>query len=260
MRRREFVAALGSAAAAWPLAARAQQAERMRRIGVLMNASAEDPEAQTMSRHSSRACRSSAGASGAIFASICAGVATTRTARAGTRRTGGALAGRDLAAGGPVVSAMQRATRTVPIVFAQSIDPVGAGVVDSLARPGGNVTGFHPVRIRPERQVGGATQGDRARTEAHRRSSLSSQPAGIGQWAIIQAAATVGRNGSEPHLVRDAGEIERGVAAFARAPNGGLILTGSAMAVVHRDSIVTFAARHRLPAVYPCRHFVAAGG
>jgi ABC-type uncharacterized transport system substrate-binding protein len=165
-----------------------------------------------------------------------------------------------LAAGAPIIRAMQQATRTLPIVFAQSIDPVGAGVVASLARPGGNVTGFLQFEYSlsgkwPELLkdiVPGLKRIGVLRDPAN--------PAGIGQWAIIQAAAATAGMEVTPLAVRELGEIERGIAAFAGEPNGGLIVPVSASAVRNRDAIVASAARHRLAVVYPYRHFVAAGG
>jgi putative ABC transport system substrate-binding protein len=261
MRRRKFITLLGGAAAAWPVVARAQQAERVRRIGILMNATAEEPEAQ------------------AYVAAFQQGMQefgwnVGRNLRVDLR-WGGDDADRwrqyaaelaalspdvMLAAGGPVVSAMQRATRTVPIVFAQSIDPVGAGVVASLARPGSNVTGFTQfeyglsgkwVELLKE-IVPGLKRIGVLRDSAN--------PAGIGQWAIIQAAASASGMEVTPLAVREPGEIERGVAAFGREPNGGLVVQVSASAIRYRDEIIVNAARHRLAVVYPYRHFVAAGG
>jgi putative ABC transport system substrate-binding protein len=261
MRRRDFITLLGGAAVAWPLAARAQRAERVRRIGILMNATAEEPEAQTYVAAFQQGMQEF-------------GWSVGRNLRVDLR-WGGDDAGRThqyaaelaalspdvmLAAGGPVIRAMQQATRTLPIVFAQSIDPAGAGVVASLAQPGGNVTGF----LQFEYSLSGKwPELLKDIVPGLKRIGVlrdPSNPAGIGQWAIIQAAA--GATGMEvtPLAVRDPGEIERGVAAFAREPNGGLIVPVSASAVRHRDAIVVSAARHRLAVVYPYRHFVASGG
>ena len=260
MKRRDFITLAGGAAATWPLAVRAQQAERVRRIGILMNATAEEPEAQTYVAAFQQGMQEF-------------GWSVGRNLRVDlrwggddadrTRRYAAELAALSpdvmLAAGGPVVSAMQRASRTVPIVFAQSIDPVGAGVVASLARPGGNVTGFTQF----EYGRGKWAELLKEIVPGLKRIGVlrySANPAGIGQWAIIQAAATTGGMEVIPLGVRDPGEIERGVAAFAREPNGGLIVPVSASAARHRDVIITSAARHRLSSVYGYRHFVAAGG
>ena len=155
---------------------------------------------------------------------------------------------------------MRQATRTVPIVFAQSIDPVGSGLIESLSRPGGNVTGFTQFEYGlsakwPEllKEIAPGTK----RVGVLRDPT---NPAGIGQWAIIQAAAAAAGMEATPLVVSDPGAIERSVTAFARAPNGGLVVPASGGATVHREAIITNAARQRLPTVYCYRHFVAAGG
>jgi putative tryptophan/tyrosine transport system substrate-binding protein len=164
------------------------------------------------------------------------------------------------ASGSAAVGPLQRATRTVPIVFALVPDPVGAGFVESLARPGGNITGFTAY----EYGIGAKwlellkqTAPSVTRVAVLRDPAIT---AGIGLWGAIQSVSPSFGVELRPVDVRDAGEIERAVAAFARSPNGGLIITGSALAVVHRDLIITLAARHRLPAVYYDRYFAAAGG
>src|SRR5215211_9072827 len=210
MNRREFITLVGGAAA-WPLAARAQQGDRVRRIGMLMPLAALAPDV---------------------------------------------ILANGSAAAGPLL----QATRTVPIVFVLVPDPVGAGIVDSLARPGGNATGFTTF----EYGIGGKWL-ELLKQIAPRvtRAAVIRDPAitaGLGQWAAIQAvASSVGMQVS-PVNVRDAGEIERAVMAFARSANGGLIVTGSALAVVHRELIITLAARHKLPAVYWDRAPVTGGG
>ena len=149
---------------------------------------------------------------------------------------------------------LQQATRTVPIVFVQVTDPVGAGFVASLARPGGNATGFTQFEygmsgkwLELLKQIApGVTRAAVLRDPAI--------PAGIGQFAAIQAVAPSLGVELSPVDVRDAGEIERAITAFARGSNGGLIVTASALAIVHRDLIITLAARHQLPAVYPYRY------
>ena len=165
-----------------------------------------------------------------------------------------------LAHGASTVGPLLQATRTVPIVFPVVADPVGAGFVDSLARPGGNATGFMSFEyslsgkwLELLKQIApGVTRVAVLRDPAI--------PAGTGQFGVIQAVAPSLRVEVSPVNVRDAGEIERAVAAFARSPNGGLIVTASGLAIVHRDLIITLAARHKLPAVYSERSFVAAGG
>ena len=261
MRRRDFVALLGGAAVAWPLAARAQQPEQMRRIGVLTNLVADDPEAQARV--------------GAFLQGLQElGWAVGRNMRIEYRwgagdadRTRGyaaelvALAPDViLTSGASALAPLLQATRSVPVVFAQVPDPVGAGFVNSLARPGGNTTGF----ITYEYGLSGKwlellTQIAPSVTRA----AVIRDPAvsaGTGQWGAIQAVAPSVRVLVSPVNVRDAGEIERDVAAFAHGSNSGLIVTASALAIRHRNLIVTLAARHRLPAVYYQRGFVTGGG
>jgi putative ABC transport system substrate-binding protein len=165
-----------------------------------------------------------------------------------------------LASGGAVVPSLLQATRTVPIVFTGTPDPVGAGFVESLARPGGNATGFTPWEFSI-----GAKWLELLKEIAPgvTRAGVLRDPAitgGIGQWGAIQTAAPSLGVELRPLGIRDAGEIERAITAFARSPNGGLIVTGSTLASVHRDLITMLAARHRLPAIYFFRYFVTGGG
>ena len=261
MKRREFITLLGGAAAGWPLVASAQQGERVRRIGVCMNLAADDPEGQA---------RLTAFAQGLQQL----GWTDGRNARIEYRwAVGDAERIRKqaeelvtlapdviLASGVPVVTALLQATRSVPIVFAQIVDPVGSGLVASLARPGGNVTGFTVfefgmsgkwVELLKEIAPG-------VKRVAVLRDVGSSS--GIGQLGAIQSAAS--SFGLELSLVgmSDAGEIERAVAAFAREPNGGQIVFGGALALPHRKLIIALAAQYRLPTVYIDRAFVTAGG
>jgi putative ABC transport system substrate-binding protein len=260
MRRREFISFLGGAAA-WPIGAHAQQAQRMRRIGVLMPLAADDPEAQM---------RLAAFAQGLERLGWNIG----RNIRIETRWTVGdperirrgvaeLLALEPdviLATGSTTVGPLRRATRTVPIVFVTVPDPVGAGFVANLTRPGGNVTGFTAFEygISPKwlellkQLVPGVT-----RVAVIRDPDVS---AGIGQFGAIQAVAASFGVETIPVGVRDAGEIEHEIATFAQGSNGGLVVTGSALAMVHRNLIVTLAARHKLPAVYWDRAPVIAGG
>jgi putative tryptophan/tyrosine transport system substrate-binding protein len=259
MKRREFITLLGGAAT-WPLSARAQQPERIRRICVLLNAAADDAEYQAR-----------LGAFLQVLALL--GWTIGRNVRIDTRwaMTNAAEIRRHatelaalapdviLAHGAGPVGALLQATRTVPIVFPVYVDPVGAGVVDSLARPGGNATGFLLFEyslsgkwLELLKQIApGVTR------VAVLRDAVT---AGIGQFGAIQAVAPSLGVEVSPVGVRDAGEMERAVAAFARSPDGGLIVTGSGQATAHRDLIVTLAARHKLPAVYFERAFAAAGG
>ena len=259
MKRREFMTLLGGAAA-WPLAARAQQAERTRRIGVLMNRAADDPEGQT---------RLAAFLQGLQEAGWTVGGNARIDVRwgagdAGRHRTFAreliALAPDVILAGGSLaVAALQQATRTLSIVFATVSDPVGAGFVNSLARPGGNATGFMNFEyslsgkwLELLKQIAPGVK----RVAVLRNAANA---AGIGQFAAIQGAASSLGLEVSPVNVRDANEIERAVAAFAGSVNGGLVATPSAI-TVHRDLIIALAARHKLPAVYGTRSSVAAGG
>ena len=261
MRRREFITLLGGAAAAWPLAARAQQAERMRRIGVLMAVAADDPESQR---------RMTAFVQGLQEL----GWTDGRNVRIDTRWSAAdADLGRRyaaelvalapdviLASGGTGVGTLLQASRTVPIVFTLTVDPVGAGFVASLARPGGNATGFTGYEYGLSGKWLELLKEIAPRVTRAAVLRDATIPQGVGQFAIIQAvAAGVGVEVS-PIEVRDAGEIERAVAAFARSANGGLIVTASGLAIVHRELIIALAVRHKLPAVYFQRFFVNAGG
>ncbi|MFL6971600.1 MAG: ABC transporter substrate-binding protein [Xanthobacteraceae bacterium] len=261
MRRREFITLLGGAAVAWPLAARAQQPDRVRRIGVLLPLAANDVQAQA---------RNAAFLQGlqefgwSVGRNILLDYRWSAGSAADTRKYAAELVALApdviLASGSAAVGPLLQVTRTVPVVFAIVPDPVGAGFVDSLARPGGNATGF--MTFEPGIAAKWlALLKEVAPGVAH--AAILRDPAitgGIGQWSAIQAVAPSLGMELRPINVRDAGEIEQAVAAFARSSNGGLIVTGSALAVVHRDLIVALAARHKLPAVYYERYFALAGG
>jgi putative tryptophan/tyrosine transport system substrate-binding protein len=260
LRRRDFIALAGSAAA-MPLAARAQERERMRLIGVLLPATADDAEyqARLAAFHQGLALLG-----WSIGRNVRIDTRWATTDAAEIRRHAAELTALApdviLAQAATTVGPLLQATRTVPIVFPGIVDPVGAGFVDSLARPGGNVTGFMNYEYSlagkwPEllKEIApGVTRVAVLRDPA--------TPSGTGQFAAIQAVAPSLRVEVSPVNVRDAGEIERAVAAFARAPNGGLIVVATPLASRHRDLIVTLAARHKLPAVYSERFFVAPGG
>jgi putative ABC transport system substrate-binding protein len=259
--RREFITLLSGSAAAWPLAARAQQGERVRRIGVLMNLGSDDAEGQA---------RNAAFLQGLQELGWTVGRNVRIEYRWGAgdaelfRRHASELVALApdviLAAGGAVVPSLLQATRTVPIVFTGTPDPVGAGFVESLARPGGNATGFTVF----EYGISGKWLELLKEIAPHvTRAAVIRDPAiaaGVGQLGAIQSVAPSLGVELRPLGVRDAGEIERVVTAFARSSNGGLIVTGSTLATVHRDLIVTLAARHKLPAVYFSRYFVGGGG
>jgi putative tryptophan/tyrosine transport system substrate-binding protein len=261
MRRREFVKCISGALAAWPLGARAQQSEQIRRIGVLINRSAEDPEGQPQL---------------AAFRQVLQQLGWTegRNVRIDYRWGGANIADTNkyaaelvalapdviLAAGSPSVAALQHVTHTLPIVFVRVADPVGGGFVDTLAQPGGNATGFMQFeysfsgkwlellkRIAPQ-----VTRAAVLRNPDNR--------AGTAEFAVIQSMAQSLGVELRPVDTRDAREIERAVAAFARSPNSGLIVTPSATTGGNRDLIVTLAAKHKLPAVYADRSDITGGG
>jgi putative tryptophan/tyrosine transport system substrate-binding protein len=261
MKRRYFITLLGGAVA-WPLAARAQQAERVRRIGILMAAASDDAEFQARMAAFLQGLAQLGWTDGGNVR-IDTRWATTNADHLRRHAAELAALAPDVlvaATGTATVAPLLQATRSVPIVFVPVIDPVGAGFVASLARPGGNATGFTMFEygisakwLELLKQIApGVT-----------RAAVLRDPAitgGIGQWGAIQSVAPSVGVGVSPVNVRDAGEIERGVTAFVRGSNGGLIVTGSASVTIHRDLIVTLAARHKLPAVYYERFFVAAGG
>ena len=261
IRRREFISAARRRAAAWPLAARAQQHERMRRIGVLLPAAADDAQFQTWVG----AFLQALGQAGwTIGRNVRIDTRWATANAANIRKHAAELAALApdviLAYGSSTVGPLLQVTRTVPIVFPIIGDPVAAGFVDNLARPGGNATGFMTSEyglagkwLELLKQIApGVTRVAVLRNPA--------TPTGPAQFGVIQAVAPSLRVEVNPVNMRDAGEIERAVAALARAPNGGLIVTAGAGAQLHRDLIVTLAARHKLPAVYFERNFVAAGG
>jgi putative tryptophan/tyrosine transport system substrate-binding protein len=259
MRRRDFIGAIAGSTIAWPPSTRAQQNEQCRRIGVLLNRAADDPEGQ------------------ATFAAFRQGLQQLGWSegrnvqfdiRWGTnnvdrdRRDAAELVGLSpdviLAGGFPGVSALQRVTRSLPIVFVGVSDPVGAGLVDALARPGGNITGFMLFEYGASgkwmellKQVAPWL----TRVAVLRDSANAS---GIGQYGVIQAAAQLLGVEVSPVSIRDPSEIERAVVALAAAANGGLILTGSASP--HHDLLIALATKYKLPAIYPFQYMVTAGG
>ena len=260
MRRREFIMLLGSAAVMWPHAARAQQTERMRRIGVLVNLTEGDSAKQRFVAGFQQALQELGWVDG-------------RNARidmrwgAGDRERYRKYAA-ELAALAPdvifaattdAVVAVQQASPTVPIVFVGVIDPVGSGLITSMARPGGNATGFTIFEY-----AIAAKWLDFLKEIAPRVTRVAvlrdaNVASGIGQFAAIQVVAPIGVELSAIG-VRDAGEVEHAIAAFASDPNGGLIVTASAFGANHANLVATLAARHNLPAIYPFRYSVSAGG
>jgi putative tryptophan/tyrosine transport system substrate-binding protein len=262
MQRREFITLLGGAAVAWPRATRAQQADRIRRVGVLESRTADDPEGKARVAVFAQALRE-LGWTGGRNMRIDYRWAAADADRYRTYAAELVALAPDviLASSSASVTALQQTTRTVPIVFVNVIDPVGAGFVASLARPGGNSTGFTLF----EYSLSGKwLELFKEIAPNLTRIAILRDPAiaaGIGQFAVIQAMAPPSFGVElSPIDERDGGEIERDIAAFARAPNGGLIVTASSGAVAYRELIITLAARHRLPAVYPFRYFVTSGG
>jgi putative ABC transport system substrate-binding protein len=262
MRRREFISLLGGAAAAWPLVAGAQQGERMLRIGVLMHLPENDPEAQARMRAFRHGLQQLGWTEGRnVRIDYRFGAADVDRARRSAAELIALAPDVIQASGTGPVAALQQATRTVPIVFAQVPDPVNAGFVDSLARPGGNATGFSVFEeygtsgkwLQLLKEVAPQV----TRVAVLRDPTIA---AGIGQTGAIQSVAPSLGVQVSPVGVRDASEIERAIAAFGQGANGGLIVLGAPLAIMQRDLIGTLAARHRLPAVYPARLFVAAGG
>jgi len=261
MRRRDFIKAIAGSVAVWPLRVRAQQGDRMRRLGIITGAAAEESETKARvtaflqelkhlgwdeGRDVRIEMRSSAGDAGAARKYAAELIAFAPDAI--------------LAVGGSTVAPLLEATRTVPIVFTITSDPVGNGLIDSLARPGGNATGFMTFdysltgkwlellkEIAP-----GVTRAAVLRDPAF--------PAGIGQLAVIQILAPPLRLDVSAINVRDAREIERGVATFARLANGGLVVTASPGTVIHRGLIVALADRYKLPAIYWDPSAVTHGG
>jgi putative ABC transport system substrate-binding protein len=259
MKRREFITLLGGAAA-WPVVARGQQSRRMRRIGVLLSVAADDPESQTRLTAFVQTLQELGWTVGRNI-QIDFRWATDDASRIGYAAELVALRPEViLASSGLVVGALQQKTRTVPIVFANAVDPVGAGLVASLARPGGNATGFAAYEFSLAAKWLELLKDIAPRITRVAILRDPTVPAGSAPFGAIQGAASSLRVEVVPIDTRDAGELERAVTAFAQTPNGGLILVAPAFAANSRDLIVTLAARHGLPAIYPARRFVANGG
>jgi putative ABC transport system substrate-binding protein len=260
MRRREFIAALGGAVVAWPLAARAQSADRVRRIGVLQLLADDDPEAVTRQaafEHALQALGWTVGRNVRIDYRSAEGDANKLRKYAAELV---ALGPDVILAGGSVtIAPVLQATRAIPIVFVQVVDPVGGGLVESLARPGGNATGFTSYEYSLSAKWLELLKEIAPNVTRVAVIRDPTRGAAIGQFAVIQAAGSSLGVELRPINAPDRTEIERAVAAFARSANGGLIVipggTGS-----NRDLIVPLAARHRLPAVYPYRYYVTDGG
>jgi putative ABC transport system substrate-binding protein len=260
MNRREVIPLLGGAAAAWPFGARGQPGP-VRRVGVLMPLAVDDPEAQARSTAFSQELEKLGWTEGRnLRIDMRWGVGDADRVRKDAAELAALAPNVILANGSAAVAALQQATRMVPIVFVAVIDPVGAGIVENMARPGGNATGFTNYEygmsgkwLELLKEIAPRL----ARVAVIRDPSIA---AGGGQLGALQAVAPLLGVELSPIGVHDAGKIERGVMAFARGPNDGLIVTGSTLATLNRERIVTLAARLKLPAVYSLRFFVTGSG
>ena len=260
MRRRTFITLLGGAAA-WPLAARAQQGERMRRIAVLMNLPADDPDGQARNAALLQGLQQFGWTVGSnVRIDIRWGGGDANRMRKEAGELVASAPDVIVASGTTSLRPLLQATRGLPVVFANVSDPVGAGFVASLAKPGGNATGFTAFEFGSAGKLlellkeiaPGLTRAGVVRDPI--------QSAGTNQFAAIQAVAPLLKVEVRPLDARDASRIEPEIDAFARDPNGGLIVAAGGQAAVHRALIAAAAARHRLPAVYPFRYYVASGG
>jgi putative ABC transport system substrate-binding protein len=260
MNRRETITLLGGTAA-WPLVARAQQGERVRRIGVLWNLAEDDPESQARLTTFRQGLQELGWTDGRnMLMGYRWGAADVARARKMAAELIALAPDVILTSASPAVTGLQEVTRTVPIVFAGVVDPVGAGFVASLARPGGNTTGFTLFEyslsskwLEMLKQIAPRV----TRVAVLRDPAISS---GIGQFAVIQAVAPLFGAELSPYATRDAGEIGHAFTDIAHRGIGGLIVTASSTAAMHRDLIVGLAARHRLPAIYYSRNWVTGGG
>ena len=261
MQRREFISLLGSAAATWPLAVNAQQSERMRRIGVLSPWPIDDAEGRDRVAAFSQAFQQLGWIDGQnVRIDYRFGDGKADTMRKYAAELVALAPDVILANSSGAVAPLLQVTRTVPIVFTAVADPVGAGYVDSLARPGGNTTGFTLYEYSISGKWLELLKDIAPRTT---RVAVIRDPAiaaGPGQFAAIQSVAPSLGVELRPVDVRDGGEIERAITVFAQSSNGGLIVTGSPGAVFHRQLIIALAARHQLPAVYNARFWAAGGG
>jgi putative ABC transport system substrate-binding protein len=261
MKRREFIAGLGGAAAAWPLAARAQQPERIRRIGVLMNLAESDPEAQQRAKALESGLQKLGWSHGRNLKIVYRWARQDGDLRTQAAELVATQPDVILSNTTPALMALRQETRTIPIVFTQVHDPVAQGLVSSLAHPGGNITGFSAF----ESSIGGkwlevlkevAPRVVRVgllfnpKTAPYADSFVHSLEAASSSFAVVVAATPV----------HDTSQLERGVMALATGPNTGLITVPDTFLTVHRDLFISLAARHRLPAVYPFRYFAVSGG
>jgi putative ABC transport system substrate-binding protein len=259
MQRREFITLLD--AAAWPLAARGQQPQRMQRIGVLMSTEATDPEGQSRLAAFMQGLQEF---NWAVGRNVEIDIRWAASNADNIRKYAAELVALApeviLISGGSLAGPLLQQTHTVPVVFTLTPDPVGAGFVTTLARPGGNATGFTSTEYGMSAKWLELLKEIAPRVA---RAAVLRDPAiaqGIGQFAVMQSAAPPLGVELSPVSVRDAPEIERAIAQFARSSNGGMVVPASGLALLHRDLIISLAARHKLPAVYFLRAFVREGG
>jgi putative ABC transport system substrate-binding protein len=261
MRRREFISFLGGAAATWPFGARAQQPEHMRRLGIIVNFAADDPETHSRLAAFLQELQSLGWTDGR---NTRIDIRSSASDAERIRKYAAELVahGPDviLAVGSPATAALLQVSRTVPIVFVQVVDPVSSGFVESLAHPGRNVTGFTNFEFGMSGKWMELLKEIAPRVTRVGVLRDSTNVAEIGVFGAIQSSGPPFGTEVSPIGLGDATEIDRGIVTFAREPNRGLIVAGGALALVHRELIVTLAARHRLPAVYPDRVFVNDGG
>ena len=261
VKRREFITLLGGTAAAWPLAARAQQGERNRRVAVFTALAPDDPENQSRIAAFQQEMQRLGWTEGQnlriTYHSVGSDAEHVRKEAAELVTLAPDVI---LANGGTTMVPLHQLNRSVAVVFVNVPDPVGAGFVASLARPGSNATGFTVYEygisgkwLELLKQVAPGV----ARVAVLRDPA---NPSGMGQWGVIQAVSPSFGVELRPVDNRNADEIERGITTFAQEPNGGMIVVANAFSVVHRDLIIRLAARHRLPAVYPYRFFCIGGG
>jgi ABC-type uncharacterized transport system substrate-binding protein len=261
LKRRQFITLASGAVIAWPLAARAQQGERVRHLGVLMNGRSRDPENQSHVAVLGQTLQQLGWAEGRnLRTDIRWGEGDPRVIRQHAESLVASTPDVIVSTGNAGMAPLLDATRTIPIVFNNIADPVGAGYVDSMAHPDGNATGF----LQFEYSLSGKwlellkeIAPGRKRAAVIRDAALT---AGIGQFAVIQAVAPAAGIEVSAIGLRDASEIDRGVAKFAKSPNGGLIVTASALSTVHRELIIGLAAQHKLPTVYYRRGYATLGG
>jgi putative ABC transport system substrate-binding protein len=261
MRRREFITLIGGMVVSWPLTARGQQSERVRRIGVLLGQAIDDQQGQARIAALLKALQSMGWIDGRnVRMDVRWGAGNAQEINRYASELVATAPDVIVASGSAAVGPLLQATRTVPVVFVVVPDPVGAGFVDSLSQPGGNATGFTIFEygmgakwLELLKEISPSIK----RVAVLRDAAIA---AGAGQFGAIQSVAPTLGVELSPVNVRDPGEIERAVSTFARLPDGGLVVTGSSLAAVHRDLIVKLAARHKLPTVYYERFFVGAGG